>query len=131
MNEEIIENEKAEEAPKPKRTRRKPKPEPVEVEQVENVEPVEVEEVQETTEKAPEIDSKAVSEPELVGYLARVKTALLNVRERPSKASKAYDGDGYPLKHNTVVQVLSEVNGWGMIAPDHYVMLDFIERIDD
>lgn len=121
MAEEI---EEIEEKPKSKRTRRK-KPEPVEVEQVEEAaEPVEVEAPE--APEAPETDSKADEGPKLIGYRARVTAALLNVRERPTKASKPMRTIGA----GTIVQIVREENGWGMTV-DGYVMLDYIERIDD
>lgn len=115
MDEKIIESGEVHTVEKPKRTRRKPATK--KVEQLE---------VQETPAKAPETDSKADAEPKLIGYRARVTAGLLNVRERPTKASKTV---GDPLKGNTVVQIVAEENGWGMIT-NGYVMLDYIERID-
>lgn len=101
---EAIENAQVEETPKPKRTRRKkvePKPEPAQVETVE------VEEKPNT-------------------YRARVTAALLNVRERPSKASKPIRTIGA----NDIVEIVENVSGWGKLSGEGYVMLKFVERMD-
>lgn len=105
---EIIENEQVEETPKPKRTRRKkaePKPE--------------------TVVESQEIGSKAAFEEKPTTYRARVATALLNVREQPTKASKAIS----TVKLNDVLEIASKVDGWGKLERGGYVMLRFVEEI--
>lgn len=105
-----IENAQVEETPKPKRTRRK-----------------KVETVEETPKpEAHEIVSKAVVEEKANTYRARVTAALLNVRERPSKASKPIRTIGA----NDIVEIVENVSGWGKLSGEGYVMLKFVERMD-